>query len=230
MNEREIVELFSKLIKIIAIVLSFFSCSGEPPQVLEVLWHLNLKDDVESGEKFESLSIFIHATDEDGDEDIDQIYLIQDELQMFWNIPSDKWTLHIEQSVRWIGFNDLRAPGDGIFPEGNYRVLIIDLGGERAEHSFYLRNNIPEEEDITPLDVSFNNDTVSVVSEYPKFQMWFYDLDGKLIDKSKDLLMGSYQWNEVVRNINRRSFSFSVYTEPETSSWGMISGSYYFDN
>jgi hypothetical protein len=222
--------LFLKPIKfsVLFLVFLFFSCSGEPPQLLESWWQLNLIDDTATGDTVQALSFFLHAEDEDGEDDMDQIYLIHDDLQLLWSIPLEKWSAFTDQGVKWIGFNRLLAPGDGVFPEGNYRVLLIDIGGERDESSFYLRNNIPEKDEIILPEMSYDNNNFSIMSEFPKFQLWFYDGEGQLIEKSKDFLMGNYQWNDFVRNINRRASSFTVYTEPETGSWGLISGPHLF--
>lgn len=231
MNVREREELFLKLIKILLYFsfLVLFSCSGKPPEVLEIWWQLNLIHDSSSGKSVESLSLFVHAEDEDGEDDIDQIFLLNDDTNSVWNIPSDLWVTYSDKNVNWIGFNELRAHGDGHFSDGNYRILIVDLGGEKAESNIYLKNTIPDKEQIILPEINFDNENIIVQSEFPKFELWFYDADQTLIDKSKDLLMGKYEWNNVVRNINRRAASFSLYTEPENGAWGLVSGPYYFN-
>lgn len=231
LNVREKVGLFlksNKRIYFFFLVFILFSCTGEPPQVLESWWQLNLLLEDSDKDPVESLSLFIHAQDEDGEEDLDQIYLINDDEYTVWNIPSDLWLTHIERGVTWIGFNGLRAPGDGRFSDGNYRILLVDLGGERAESSFYLRNSIPEAEELILPEITFNNREITIESDFPKFEIWFYDEEGNVLEKSKSLLMGRYQWDTIVRNIVRRSASFSLYTEPENGSWGVISGPYDF--
>ena len=222
--------MFLKLIRLLGIffILIFFSCSGEPPQFQEVWWQLNLINDFSPEDPIQSLSLFIHAIDDDGDNDLENIYLINDESQLVWNIPLELWTTYTDQQIKWIGFNRLMAPGDGIFPEGDYRILLVDMGGERDEYSFYLRNNIVSNEELALPEVEFNQNKITVNSDYPKFQIWYYDNDGQLIEKSQDLLMGSYQWDQVNRNISRRASTFTIYTEPQSGSWGLISGSYYF--
>ena len=197
---------------------------------METWWQLNILSDSSGNDPVQSLSLFIHASDEDGEEDLDQIYLIHDDLYRFWSIPSDLWQSYSDQDIRWIGFNGLIAPGDGSFPEGNYRILLIDAGGERDETSFFLRNNIPDAESLQLPQIQFDQNTLNVYSDYPKFQLWFYDIDGNLIEKSKELLMGEYQWNNIIRNINKRASAYSLYTEPATGSWGLISGPFYFSD
>lgn len=231
MNDRERTGLFLKSIRsliLIVLILFLLSCSGNPPEVNETWWQVNLLVDKFDGPPRESLSLFISAFDDDGEGDIDQLYLINDENLTFWSIPSDLWVTYSDAGINWIGCNNLFAPGEGHFPEGHYRVLLIDLGGERAESSFYLRNSIPQLEDVTLPQIRYDLEQITVLSEFPKFELWFYDEEGNLLEKSDSLLEGSYEWNQIVRNIVDRATSFSLYSEPENSSWGMISGPYQF--
>lgn len=230
MNERERIGLFLKKIEILfPLIIILFSCSGEVPELLETWSQVNLIDDPARSETAQTLSFFLHAEDEDGEEDLDQIYLINDDLQLLWSIPREKWSFFTDQGVQWVGFNGLLGPGDSLFPEGNYRVLLVDQAGERAENSFYIRNDIPEKEELQLPEIKFDTDQITVISEYSLFQLWFYDEDGQIIEKSKDLLMGKFLWNDIARNISRRAFSYQVYMEPETGSWGLISGPYFFN-
>ncbi len=227
MKETGKTELFLKRIKLfgLAILFIFFSCSGEAPQMLEIYHQLNLIHDPETENTYESLSFFIHGEDEDGEGDLEQIYLIYDDLQFFWNISSSRWSTFKEQGIRWIGFNNILAPGEGRFPEGDYRVLLMDIGGERDEKLFHLRNKIPEN-DISLPEITFDKQHLAVQSDYPKFQVWFYGEEEQLLEKSRDFLMSNYEWNDIIPNIRRRASTFKIYMEPETSSWGLISGPY----
>jgi len=223
--------LFLKQFKysILIIVALFSSCSGEPPELLDSWHQLNLIHDPSDETSFQALSFFLHGEDEDGEDDLEQIYLIHDDLQLLWSVPLDKWASIRDEGAQWIGFNRLIGPGDGIFPEGNYRVLLIDVGGERAERSFYVRNNIPGKDDIELPVIEYDIEKFSIKSDFPLFEAWFYNGDGQLIEKSKDFPMGAFQWNDIVRNISRRANSFIIYSEPETGSWGLISGPFFFN-
>lgn len=229
-REMEKTELYLKQIKFfcLPILFLFLSCSGEAPQVVETFHQLNLINDPATGTTYESLSLFIHGEDEDGEDDLEQIYLIYDDLHFFWNISSSQWSILKDQGVRWIGFNNILAPGEGRFPEGDYRVLLMDIGGERDEKSFYLRNNIPLVDDLTFPEITFDNNNLSVTSDYRKFQVWFYGDEEQFLEKSKNFLMSNYEWNDIIPNIRRRASSFKIYMEPETGSWGFISGPFVF--
>ena len=225
--------LYLKSIKYLFIFPAVFyllSCSGDPPELHSVWSQLNLFDDPSYDAPVESLSLFIQAEDQDGVEDLDQLYLINDDTFSTWTISSDQWVSYIDQEVTWIGFNGLRAAGDGHFAEGNYRVLLIDLGGERGEIDFYLRNRIPEKEQLSLPEILYDNENITITSDFPKFEIWFYDRDDNLLEKSREITAGSHQWNRISKNITRRAFSFSVYSEPESGAWGAISGPFYLKN
>jgi len=223
--------LFLKKIRYIFILLCslfFIACSGEPPVVSEVWWQLNVEEDFTGEGKTESLSLFLNGEDKDGDEDLETLYIINDEKQYFWEIPSDEWVQHTEQNTKWIGLNGILAPGDGHFPEGEYRVLLIDRAGERDETTFYLRNLIPPLEELESPEISYDNNRIKVETEFPLFQIWFYNDRNELVEKSQSFSPGNYDWNQISRNIVRRSRTFTLYMEPESGAWGSISRSYSF--
>ena len=145
-----------------------------------------------------------------------------------WRISSDLWVSYTDSGNRWIGFNGLTAPGNGLFSEGNYRVLVIDAGGESVEEDLYIKNNIPGAEEMVYPEINFDANTISVTSPYRQFVLWFYDLEGNLIEQSGELPMGSYRWDAISKDINSRALTFTLYTESENGSWGIVSGPYFF--
>ncbi len=217
----------NKYFFLLLVVFFLISCSGEPPELHNIEYQLLLINNNTYKEPFEYLSLFFYGEDEDGIDDIDKLYLINDDNYTMWDIPSDRWVSKNILGTEWMGFNSLMAPGDGHFPEGNYRVLIVDLGGESAETTFFLRNRIPEKEDLTLPEVIYDNETVQIQSDFPTLQIWYYDSDDNLLEKSKEITAGNYQWNQINRNIIRRANSFSVYSEPKDGSWGLISGPFH---
>lgn len=218
------------LLLFFAVAFLFTSCSGNPPVLSEIWWQLVIELDPLSGEQQQTLSLFVHGADDDGDEDLETLYLIYDDKELYWTIPADSWVEYTDQGTKWIGVNGLKAPGEGDFPEGDYRILLIDMGGERDEKNFYLRNSIPTEEKLLLPEIVYDENTLKVSSEYPLFQVWFYNQEGGLVEKSQSYGAGRYLWNDISRNIARRSVSFSIYTEPESGSWGLTSGPYFFSD
>lgn len=218
----------SKFLIVLPLIIFFLSCSGEAPVVNELWWQLNIENNLQNGETGESLSFFIHGEDGDGQEDLESLYLINDDKQFYWTMESDDWSIKKEQNVTWIGRNGILAPGDGHFPEGNYRVLLIDRGGERAEKTFYLRNTIPDKKEWKKPEVLFDRTTLTVKTDNPLFQIWFYNEEGQFLEKTRTYSPGTYEWNQLSTNITRDAASFALYTEPDSGSWGWISRYFYF--
>lgn len=212
------------------LILLLASCSGNPPVLAEIWWQPLVEVDPSNGQVVQTLSLFVHGSDEDGEEDLETLYLIYDDLELYWTIPAESWTEYTDQGTKWIGVNGLRAPGEGILPQGDYRILLNDIGGERDEKSFYLRNSIPPSEEMALPEIEFNSSNLTVNSEYPLFQVWFYNQEGGLVEKSQSYQAGRYLWNDISRNITRRAVSFSLYTEPDTGAWGMLIGPYFFSD
>lgn len=209
-------------------LLLLVSCSGEPPVVSEIWWQLNIEEDTSANEKTESLSLFVHGEDEDGEKDLESIYLINDEHQLFWEIKSEEWNVYSEQNIMWFGRNGILAPGEGHFPDGDYRILLIDRAGERDEKEFYLKNRIPPLDEVESPEIEFDKNKISVKTDNPLFQIWFYNEENELVEKSRSYSPGTYDWNQLARNIFRRAVSFVVYSEPESGAWGEITRSYSF--
>lgn len=118
-----------------AISLLFWSCSAYEPEVLGVtlleLRYLNL-----DGPRSQELILELEVRDEDGFSELDRVYVVQDEAELFWEFPSESW--HARPAEGEIRILRLAAPGGEALPRGSYRVELFDLGGRSGEGSFTL--------------------------------------------------------------------------------------------
>jgi hypothetical protein len=113
------------------------ACVGKPPEILRLQWQLVLVSDQELGREFITLSLFVRPNDPDGFDDLAELYLINDEQELFWKLPSDSWQKSAGTEP-WIGSNGVRLPDGSPLPAGEYRVLLRDVGGDSVEQSFRL--------------------------------------------------------------------------------------------
>lgn len=125
-------------------------CSGAPPEILRVFHQINYIQDRSSGETYQALSLFVIPHDPDGFEDLDVIYLIHDESELFWTMDSGGWQRVPSGGDNWIGRAVIRMPSGGPMPSGRYRVLLKDLSGDRAEQELYI-----SKVDLQPSALSF---------------------------------------------------------------------------
>lgn len=102
---------FKKIAKILGCLFFLFACSSQPPRIEGV--RLRLVYVQKEGKIEESLSLFISPADDDGFEDLEELYLIHDESQLYWKLTRQDW-LSIEG-----GENSpaLRSPPGGLFQE-----------------------------------------------------------------------------------------------------------------
>ena len=118
---------------VIALLLS--ACSAYEPEVLGVST-LELRYLTLDGTRSEELVLELEVRDQDGFSELDRIYVVQDEAELFWDFPSESWqTRPAEGEIRLLR---LASPGDEALPRGRYRVELFDLGGRSGEGSFTL--------------------------------------------------------------------------------------------
>ena len=119
-------------------VLLLPACQGSPPKISGLEWSLILVRD-KSGDFSEYLSLFLKADDKDGSKDMEDMYLSSIQTRLFWHSRTGEWDTRSVNGEKWIGRTDYSSP-EGV-PRGEYRVRLIDRGGESAEESFYI--NLP---------------------------------------------------------------------------------------
>lgn len=153
-----------------ALVLSvaLAGCETSAPELYELQWLLVDFDDRDLDRRYERLSVFVRAADADGLDDLDELYVIFDAGELFWHATADTWTRDERDGATWIGAASLAMPGEQPFPGGEYRVLLIDAGGERATSRFV----IPEQRRSTPPpEVRQRGDTFAV-SGTADYSLW----------------------------------------------------------
>ncbi|HOJ99080.1 MAG TPA: hypothetical protein PLW34_05935 [Termitinemataceae bacterium] len=103
---------FKKIVEILGCLFFLFACSSQPPRIEGV--RLRLVYAQKEGKIEEFLSLFISPADDDGFEDLEELYLIHDESQLYWKLTPQDW-LSIEGEENSPGA--LRSPPGGLFQE-----------------------------------------------------------------------------------------------------------------
>ena len=187
-----------------AVVVLFLmqACTGEPPEILRVFWQLNLIEDREQNVSYQSLSLFVKPRDPDGFEDIEEVYLINDEQELLWHLDGENWVQSGSGEELWIGSNSLRMPAGSSFPGGIYRVLLRDVGGDSSEQE--------------------------IAGPLQSYQLWLYDTGGRFVT-AYPAGQGSLAVEAVIRAQAplQGGFSFKVYGYVPQRNLGVISGPYY---
>jgi len=162
------------LTSLAAVLALAVSCSRTQPEITYGFIQSVLYQE-ETGVK-EYFSFFVLAEDEDGMENLDELYLYHDREQLRWQIKSDEWISYVENEKTWIGSRSI-AVQEGNLPRGSYRAVLVNKGGERGERDFTfdasVRYPFPE------FDVTDGFYTIR--SEWPVNSLVCYDRMGNYI-------------------------------------------------
>jgi hypothetical protein len=156
------------LIAAFALIVALGACETSAPELYELQWVLVDFDDRDLDRRYERLSVFVRAADADGLEDLEELYVIHDGGELFWRTTADTWTRDERDDATWIGAASLAMPGEQPFPAGEYRVLLIDAGGERDTSRFL----IPEQRNATPLPEVRQSGGTFAVSGEADYNLW----------------------------------------------------------
>lgn len=116
-----------------ALALLVGACSAAPPQLVRVEVRLEHVHDLDRGVWYEQLVFFGLVRDEDGFADIEQLYLLNDEHQLYWRLDGEGWTHERRAGEDWIGMAGLVMAGGEAFPRGVYRAVVLDAAGQQDE-------------------------------------------------------------------------------------------------
>ena len=156
------------LIAALALIAALGGCETSAPELYELQWGLVDFDDRDLDRRYERLSVFVRAADADGLDNLDELYVIHDGGELFWRTTADTWIRDERDGATWIGAASLAMPGEQPFPAGEYRVLLIDAGGERDTARFFL----PEQRNSTPLPEVRQSGGTFAVSGEADYSLW----------------------------------------------------------
>jgi len=152
-----------------------FSCTNSEPVITFGFIRLVLYQG-ENG-PLEHFSFFIIPEDEDGIDNLEELYLYHDKEQLCWHIKSDEWVRSTHNGREWIGTRSIAAI-DGTLPRGLFRAVLTNKGGESSERTFSydgeIRFPFPE------LEIAGGYYTVN--SRWPVNRFVCYDSSGNYIN------------------------------------------------
>ncbi|MDR0301382.1 MAG: hypothetical protein LBI04_03610, partial [Treponema sp.] len=152
----------------------FVSCSSSKPEIPYGFINLVMYEE-ESGHK-EYFSFFVIAEDEDGIENLEELYLYNDKEQLRWKINSDEWISLTQDNRTWIGSRSITMQ-EGALPRGVYRAVLVNKGGERGERFFTydadVRHPFPQ--------IEIESGMYTIKSEWPSNRLVCYDRAGNYI-------------------------------------------------
>jgi len=223
--------VFKKIALALAILITLLllACSENPPQIIQVQWQVILFQNRLLNAVYPKLSIFIRATDEDGMEDLNAIYFINDEAELYWSLLAEKWDKASVRGVEWIGSNGLVMPDKSPLPAGTYRILLEDLSGQTAETQIYLkREELDFSRAVFPA-VTVTDNVLSLSGNFSQAEIWLYDSNDQF-RKQVSLPGKTISLSELTKHHAslEKGFSFYVFTKKTDTYYAMLEGPFYF--
>lgn len=208
--------ILNKLLFIICLALVLGSCSESAPKISQTFWQVNLVHDQKTGKNSQTLTIFVMASDDDGIDDMDKMYVINDEHQLYWEISGS--SLRMEkygENEVWMGSHFITMPSpEEPLPSGTYRIMLLDSSGERAKTSVVVRNNIKGAPDKWPtLTKTGGGVQVDGKADY----VWGLQSDGTF--------GGEFQVKPGIISTGSKRFSwYYLYSYLQDQGYGLICG------
>ena len=174
---------FSRL-KIICLVaavffctLCFFSCSQAAPEIrhgsLELVHYEN------GGRHAERFTFFILPHDNDGFDDLEDLWLYHDWEGLSWHLTGKNWVKETTSGETWIGSRAIAMEDGSPLPRGQFRAVLTDKGGNRTERLFSF-DFPPERERPFPF-LAITDDQYHIDSEYPEQNLLVFDNEGSYL-------------------------------------------------
>jgi len=203
-------------------------CAGKPPEIGALFWQLNLVDDREQDLLYYALSVFVQAADADGNEDLEEIYIIHDGEELFWRLDRETWLTRDQADETWVGANSISLPTGTMLPGGEYRVLLIDAAGESDETSFILKPLSPVDPRRLLPAVTVDTDTISVAGSRQSYSLWLYNAAGEYL-AALALEQRRFSIRQIlsVYPALASGFLFRIHSGAEGGQLGVVSGPYY---
>ena len=160
----------------LCLLLVFFSCSRSEPRILYGFIELVYYSGTDRAE--ERYSFFILAEDDDGVENLLELYLYHDREGLRWLINSTDWIQYEEDGKTWIGSRNIAMEAASL-PRGQYRAVLVNRGGEKTERRFTFDG--PENPPYPFPSFSVDDGVYRIDSRYPVNHLVCYDQQGRAV-------------------------------------------------
>jgi hypothetical protein len=207
----------------------YSSCSGAKPEVMFLSSALNLVYDRDLDRSYEQLSVNIKVNDDDGFDDLDKLYIINDSNRLFWEVNHENWIASELKKEYWIGTNTIIQADYSPLPRGLYRLVLQDYSGEKDEKTFRISTAKLNVDEIEIPVMSLENEILTISSTYKDHTIIVLDSAGNIVARHKTP-KNKISFGTIVRNKNQKSAaaSYYIYSFQDVYRVGIYGGPYYF--
>jgi len=164
---------FTAFFTTLIIVLSV-SCSRTEPKINYGFIKMVVYQE-EDGTR-EQYSFFVLPEDEDGVDNLAELFLYHDREQLRWKIESDEWLRSTHDGMEWIGTRSI-ASNERSLPRGVFRAVLVNKGGVSSERTFTYDGSVrfpfPE--------IEISNGMYNINSRWPVNRLVCYDSPGDFV-------------------------------------------------
>lgn len=162
-------------IPVFCLAFAFFSCSRAEPQIhfgfIELVYY-------PAGDtQEERFSFFILPEDDDGIENLLELYLYHDREGLRWLFTAEDWIQHEEDGNVWIGIRNIAVYGNNHLPRGQFRAVLVNRGGESTERRFTFDGPVEPPHPFPTFRVERGRFYID--SQYPVNRLVAYDQHGR---------------------------------------------------
>jgi len=216
---------------IILTLLFIAGCADNPPEIYQTFWQVNIFNNRENKTTYPQLSLFIQVNDPDGLEDLDEIYLINDKKELFWKLDSESWIEVTEEGESWIGSNTLSLPHPSMDFTGEYRLLLLDVGGASAEKIIVINHSPTSFTELNFPEAELSGGVIKLTKRKSstEYILWIYGNDDSF-RSAFNTSDGSLAIDGIVKAHAdlANGFYFFIYRQPQEEDFGLISGPFFY--
>ena len=216
---------------IILTLLFIAGCADNPPEIYQVFWQVNIFNNRENKTTHPQLSLFIQVHDPDGLEDLDEIYLINDKKELFWKLDSESWIEVTEEGESWLGSNTLSLPHPSMDFTGEYRLLLLDIGGASAEKVIVINHSPTSFAELKFPEAELSGGVINLTKgkASTEYLLWIYGNDERF-RSAFSTSDGSLAIDGILKAHTdlANGFYFFIYQQPQEADFGLISGPFFY--
>lgn len=190
------------------IILCLVSCSVATPEIREKKWDIKVTRDQKNNVIHESLSLFVNCYDEDGENDVDRLYIIDDSSGIYWELDESTWLDKRVGEDRWIGSNSIIMPDRSPIPRKKLKIHVRDRSGEYAEDNLFITKSDIDAGDLIFPELGMNEDSFRVLN-YPKAKIFIYTGSGSFLFSG--VIDSNFQTFETIFGRNREEVGEDIY-------------------
>ncbi len=214
----------------VCLPLLLLSCSDNPPQMSGIEWQVILFHNKLLNATYQKLSLYVAASDKDGAKDLGFLHVINDDQEIYWSVPAEKWEKAVIRNSEWVGSSGFAMPYGQSLPAGSYRVVLEDLSGKKVASQIYIKKANVETSNARFPVPRLDGSQLFVEGNFPSPEIWVYDSNDQFMARLP-LPKKSIEVAAIIsRNQERLSggFTYYVYAKQPDVYYGVLNGPFYY--